>query len=57
MKKYLLAVFSFGFLAQAQVKTVIQKEEIIRIETELASDKMEGRKIFSEGIELASAFI
>jgi Zn-dependent M28 family amino/carboxypeptidase len=57
MKKCLLIVLSFGFLAQAQVKPTIQKEEITRIETELASDKMEGRKVFSEGIELASAFI
>lgn len=57
MKKYLLVVLSFGFLAQAQIKQVIQKSEIVRIETELASDKMEGRKIFSAGIDSASAFI
>ncbi|TBX70556.1 M20/M25/M40 family metallo-hydrolase [Flavobacterium silvisoli] len=57
MKKYLLLLLSFGFWAQAQVKPIISKEAVIRIETELASDQMEGRKIFSEGIERASAFI
>ncbi len=57
MKKYLLVVLSFGFLAQAQIKPFIQKSEIVRIETELASDKMEGRKIFTSGIDSASAFI
>lgn len=46
-----------GFLAQAQGNPSIQKSEIIRIETELASDKMQGRALFSEGIELASTFI
>ncbi|WP_326937422.1 M20/M25/M40 family metallo-hydrolase [Flavobacterium sp. PL11] len=35
----------------------INKQEVIRIETELASDKMEGRATFSPGIELASSFI
>jgi Zn-dependent M28 family amino/carboxypeptidase len=57
MKKYFLVVLSFGFLAQAQVKPVIQKSEIVRIETELASDKMQGRQVFTAGIDSASAFI
>ncbi|WP_293896097.1 M20/M25/M40 family metallo-hydrolase [Flavobacterium sp.] len=57
MKKYVLVVLSFGFLAQGQMKPDIQKSEIVRIETELASDKMEGRKIFTAGIDSASAFI
>ena len=58
MKKntVILAAF-FGLFVQAQEKPIIQKEEIIRIETELASDKMEGRAIFSTGIDLASVFI
>ena len=58
MKNKIILVFLFlGFLAQAQKKVVIDKKEVIRIETELASDKMEGRATFSAGIELASAFI
>lgn len=57
MKKYVLVVLTFGFLAQAQIKPVIQKSEIVRIETELASDKMQGRKVFTAGIDSASAFI
>ncbi len=46
-----------GISVQAQVQSFIQKEEIIRIETELASDKLLGREIFSPGIDSASAFI
>jgi len=57
MKKQLLAVLFFGFLTQAQQKPTIQKEEIVRIETALASDKMQGREIFTPGIDSASAFI
>ena len=41
----------------SQEKPNIQKEEIVRIETELASDKMQGRQIFTSGIDSASAFI
>lgn len=57
MKKYLLLFLVFGFLGQAQIKPVISKEEVIRIETELASDKMQGRKVFTAGIDSASVFI
>lgn len=58
MKKHSGLLFFFlGFLVQAQEKPMIQQQEVVRIETELASDKMEGRAIFSPGIELASAFI
>ena len=57
MKKVALLLLLFGFILQAQVKPTIQLEEIVRIETELASDKMEGRKIFEPGIDSASAFI
>jgi Zn-dependent M28 family amino/carboxypeptidase len=57
MKKIALLLLVSGFAVQAQKKPEIQKAEIIRIETELASDKMEGRKIFSTGIDSASAFI
>lgn len=58
MKNKSILLFLFlGLFAQAQEKLVIDKEEVVRIETELASDKMEGRAIFSPGIDLASAFI
>ena len=54
---FTILVALLGILAQAQVQPYIQKEEIIRIETELASDKMQGRAIFSPGIDSASVFI
>jgi len=55
-KNFLFFLF-LGLVLQAQSQPLIQKEEIIRIETALASDKMEGRAIFSAGIDSASAFI
>lgn len=57
MKKYLLVFLSCGFLGQAQIKPVISKAEVVRIETVLASDKMQGRKVFTAGIDSASVFI
>lgn len=58
MKNKSIWLFLFlGFLVQAQEKPVILQKEIVRIETELASDKMMGRAIFTEGIDLASSFI
>ncbi|MBF6641901.1 M20/M25/M40 family metallo-hydrolase [Flavobacterium sp. J49] len=57
MKKYLLVFLACGFLGQAQNKPVISKAEVVRIETELASDKMQGRKVFTAGIDSASVFI
>jgi Zn-dependent M28 family amino/carboxypeptidase len=58
MKKFTILLTSlFGIIVQAQEKPIIQLQEIIRIETELASDKMEGRAIFSPGIDSASVFI
>ena len=58
MKNKSVLLFLFlGFFVQAQQKVSIDNQEVIRIETELASDKMEGRATFSTGIELASAFI
>ena len=47
----------FVFKAAAQTKVIIDKEFVTRIETELSADKMEGREIFSPGIEKASKFI
>jgi len=58
MKKVIFILATLlGLFVQAQEKPIIQKEEIIRIETELASDKMEGRAIFTPGIDSASVFI
>jgi len=56
-KSSILWFLFFGFLSQAQIKPIILKEDVVRIETELASDKMEGRAIFSLGIDSASVFI
>lgn len=56
MKKYCF-ILLLGIAVQAQVKPTIQKEEIVRIETTLASDAMQGREIFTPGIDSASAFI
>lgn len=56
MKKIILGLLVlFGLTAQAQ--SGIQKSEVTRIETELASDAMEGRALFTPGIEKASVFI
>ena len=58
MKNQSIILFLFlGLFVQAQQKVVIDNQEVVRIETELASDKMEGRATFSPGIELASSFI
>lgn len=53
-KQLLLSLFPALCLAQ---QPIISKSEVVRVETELASDAMEGRKIFTPGIERASAFI
>lgn len=56
MKKTSLGLFALlGFMAQAQNE--IPQKEVTRIETELASDAMQGRGMFTEGIEKASLFI
>ncbi|MEL1240800.1 M20/M25/M40 family metallo-hydrolase [Flavobacterium flavipallidum] len=52
----LLGVLLVSF-AHAQKIASIEKEDIVRIETKLASDDFEGRATFSAGIEKASAFI
>ncbi|WP_310558749.1 M20/M25/M40 family metallo-hydrolase [Flavobacterium sp.] len=58
MEKGSVLFFLFlGLVIQAQEKPIIQQQEIVRIETELASDKMQGRAIFTMGIDSASAFI
>jgi Zn-dependent M28 family amino/carboxypeptidase len=57
MKKYQIVILFFSLLTQAQKKATIQNSEVIRIETELASDKMQGRGMFTPGIDSASVFI
>lgn len=57
MKKYQIVILFFSLLIQAQKKATIQNSEVIRIETELASDKMQGRGMFTPGIDSASVFI
>ena len=56
MKKISLGLLVlFGLTAQAQNEN--KKSEVTRIETELSSDAMEGRALFTPGIEKASVFI
>ncbi len=58
MKKLiLLSIIFLGLFAKAQIKPKTFNSEIIRIETELSSDKMEGRAMFTKGIDSASKFI
>lgn len=58
MKKNIVLLFLFFVsVSKAQDKILIEKENIVRIETILASDEMEGRAIFTPGIEKASGFI
>lgn len=58
MRKLILLLFTvLGLTIQAQEKPQILKEEVTRIVTELAADKMQGREIFTPGIDSASAFI
>lgn len=56
---FLLLIFVFANAQKDQKTTKLEtfKSEIIRIETELSSDKMEGRAMFTRGIDSASAFI
>lgn len=53
----LIVILFLSIFAKSQVKPTTFNSEIIRIETELASDKMEGRAMFTRGIDSASAFI
>ncbi len=55
--KILIVLIFFGLFAKAQERITTLKSEIIRIETELSSDKMEGRAMFTKGIDSASKFI
>ena len=57
LAKYCVLFSLFCVFVQAQNKPEISYQEVIRVETELASDEMEGRAIFTPGIERASLFI
>jgi hypothetical protein len=57
MKKFCLWFLLISLFTYAQEKPTINLKEVIEIETELASDKMQGRAIFTPGIDSASAFI
>ena len=52
-----LALFFIQNNVVAQAKPAIDKEFVTQVITELASDKMEGREIFSLGLEKASKYI
>jgi Zn-dependent M28 family amino/carboxypeptidase len=56
-KLFFLFFIVLGLSIQAQEKPQIVKEEVTRIVTELAADKMQGRAIFTPGIDSASVFI
>jgi Zn-dependent M28 family amino/carboxypeptidase len=57
MKRQFLFLAFVGVMAHAQNKTAIDESQVVRIETKLASDEMQGRAIFTPGNALASAFI
>ena len=57
MKKSVSVFLLLGQIVFGQEKFNIQKEEVKRIESELSSDKMQGREIFTSGIDSASVFI
>ena len=57
MKKSVFVFLLLGQIVFGQEKINVQKEEVKRIETELSSDKMQGREIFTPGIDSASVFI
>jgi len=60
MKKISLSLvffcFALSLLAQS-IDKVIKPEEVLRIESMLASDEMQGRRTFTPGIEKAANFI
>lgn len=52
-----LVALSYATLANCQQKAAIDQADVTRIITTLASDEMEGRMIYTPGIEKASQFI
>jgi hypothetical protein len=58
MRFIVLTGFLMAFLcARSQVLPVFSESEVTRIEKTLASDDMQGRKVFTPGIEKANSFI
>ena len=57
MKKILFLCAATISFATAQTNPTISQTEVTRIENELAADAMQGRKLFTPGIDKASAFI
>src|SRR5690349_10657337 len=59
MRKFILFVFILihtSLFAQ-DINKIINSKEVLRIESVLASDSLQGRKIFTPGIEKAADFI
>lgn len=48
--------FSLSLFAQS-IDKIIKPEEVLRIESALASDEMQGRRTFTQGIDKAASFI
>ncbi|MEI8110580.1 MAG: M28 family peptidase [Chitinophagia bacterium] len=60
MKRISLLLVSFCLahsLLSQPIEKIIKPEEVLRIETMLASDEMQGRRTFTPGIDKAAAFI
>ncbi|MDP9041190.1 MAG: hypothetical protein M3N30_04360, partial [Bacteroidota bacterium] len=58
MRSYILTGFLFIIsYANSQVIPVISESEVIRVERTLAADDMQGRKVYTAGIEKAADFI
>ena len=58
MRKFILPAFLLiSVCAQAQIISGIDSSDVIRIENTLAADDMQGRQVFTPGIEKAAAFI
>ncbi len=57
MRKLILPAFLLiSICAQAQIISGIDSSDVIRIENTLAADDMQGRQVFTPGIEKAAAF-
>ena len=58
MRSIILAAFLFASsIVQAQILPVISESEVSRVEKILSSDEMQGRQVFTPGIEKAATFI
>ena len=61
MKKFIFSFFALAIFVSAftscQPKAEINQDDVTRLITTLASDEMEGRGIFSPGLEKAADFI